>query len=155
MKIRTSDNPIRDFLVFFYVGGLVFSGIAAHFYAQARNLVENGVHAQGTVVGSGGLMYHNTWPIIAFTTASGRRVEFPRNRFEYGRYPNGTRFGVLYDRNDPSNARVDSLLDVWGPALLFGTMGLVFIALGTTVLFAVPRTLLSRPRPPDSSNGRV
>lgn len=54
-------------------------------------------------------------------------------------YGSGTRVDVLYDTHDPSNARINSWLDLWGLAFFFGLMSFFFLGLGLTILVVVAK----------------
>jgi Protein of unknown function (DUF3592) len=145
MNTRSSANPVRDMLVFLYTIGLVFSAIAAYFGADTWRFVDKASRADGTVVALKKGTFSQTWPIVAFETASGARIRFQGNKPSRSspRFPIGTRLNILYDEREPSNARINTFIDMWGLTLVFGIIGLVFLALGTAVLFLGPRR--SRP----------
>ena len=135
-------NPVRDMLVFLYTFGLVFGAIGAYFGVDTWLFLDKARHANGTVVALKEQMYWQTWPIVAFETVSGTRVKFQSNvpSKPSPRFPIGTRVDVLYEEREPSNARINSFVDMWGLPLCFGGMGLVFLALGTTALILGPRS---------------
>ena len=70
MNTRSSANPVRDMLVFLYTFGFVFSAIAGYFVVDTRLFVNKASHADGTVVALKEGRYSQTWPIVAFETAS-------------------------------------------------------------------------------------
>ena len=65
-------------------------------------------------------------PIVRFTTPEGREIEF------HGRGGSGTSFtagevvNVVYDRSQPSRARIVSFVDLWLPAAVAFAVSLIF-----------------------------
>jgi len=65
-------------------------------------------------------------PIVRFTTPDGREIEF------HGRGGSGTSFAagkvvnVVYDRGQPSRARIVSFIDLWLPAAVSFAVALIF-----------------------------
>lgn len=73
-----------------------------------------------------------TWrPVVEFTTATGRRIEFVSS---VGSSPPSHRVGepvkVLYQPADPDSARIDSFFQLWFGFLIVFTLGSVFTAIG-------------------------
>ena len=75
------------------------------------------------------------WTFVAFRTANGRQVEFRSKKPDSvsARYPVGTRVDVLYDQRDPSSARINGLIDIWGLTIAFSALGVVFLGIGIAV----------------------
>jgi Protein of unknown function (DUF3592) len=126
--------------VFLYTMGLGLCAIAAYFGADTWRFVDKASHADGTVVALKKGTFSQTWPIVAFETESGTRIRFQGNKPSRPspRFPIGTRLDILYDEREPSNARINTFIDMWGLTLVFGIIGLMFLALGTAVLFLGP-----------------
>jgi hypothetical protein len=107
---------------------------------ESRHFVNNALHAEGVVVALRKGLHSQTWPVVAFRTESGVRIEFQSDvpSTLSPRFPIGQRLDILYVERDPSNARINGVVDLWGLALGFGVTGMVFLALGSAVLFLVP-----------------
>lgn len=135
MNTRSPVNDFRNALVFFFVFGLGFSALAAYLTVSSYRFVDSAVHAEGVVVAIKKGTRGKTWPIVAFKTASGVRVQFQSNVPNRWFMVIGTHVGVLYDERGPSSPRIDSFNDLWGMPFLFGLMGLFSLGLG----FAAPR----------------
>lgn len=144
MGIQRPTKRVRNLFVFLLGFGLGFSAIAVYCLVDSRNFLNNAARAQGTVVAVEKLYGHPDvlLPVVAFRTANGGRMTFV-NKSPHSRFPVGSRVDVLYDRRDPTNARIDTLVERWGLSFLFGVMGIGFLALGTTVLIKMPRALRS------------
>jgi hypothetical protein len=127
-------------LAFFYTIGLVLSAIAGYFYWDTRDFVGKSSRADGVVVAVREGVPYEFWTIVAFKTGSGVPATFESKRPSRVSpcYPIGTRLDVLYDEHEPSNARINSLVDLWGPAFGFAVLGLVFLAVGSAALLLVP-----------------
>jgi hypothetical protein len=133
-------NPGRDMLAFLYTIGLVLSAIAGYFYLDSRHFVSKASHADGAVVAVREGVPYQFWTIVAFKTGSGVPATFESKSPSRvsPRFPLGTRLDVLYDEHEPSNARINSFVDLWGLAFCFAVIGLVFLALGSAVVLLVP-----------------
>ena len=140
MVAQPSVSPIRDLLVFLNTIGLVFSVLATYCFLGSRHFVNQALHADGVVVAVREGVPTQFWTIVAFKTGSGVPVQFQSSSPSRvsPRFPIGTRLDVLYDEHEPSNARINSMVDLWGLAFCFGGMGLVFLALGCALLLHVP-----------------
>jgi hypothetical protein len=138
--MNTPENPFRNILVLFFTLGLGCTSIAAYFIADTRSFVGKASHADGVVValrqGT-----RSTWSIVAYKSASGAGFNVQSNVTNRGmlHLPIGARVDVLYDAHEPSNARINTFLDLWGLALVFGIIGLVCLALGSFALLRMPR----------------
>lgn len=145
---QPSANPVRDLLVFLYTTGLVFSALAAYFYLDSRHFVDQASQAAGVVVAVREGRPYEFWTIVAFKTRSGVQVTFESKSPSRvsPRYSMGTGLDVLYNDNDPSNARISSFVDLWGLEFGFAGIGLVFLAIGCALLLHVSgRSRRSKP----------
>lgn len=149
--MRPPQNHLRNALVFLFAFGLGFSAIAASLAVSSTRFVDHAAHAEGVVVAIKKGTFNKTWPIVAFKTAGGARVEFQSNVPNRWFMVVGTHVDVLYDKHDISNARIHSFNDLWGIPFLFGLMGLFSLGLGVTVL----RVLARRPPFETSSSSPV
>ncbi|MCP1315815.1 MULTISPECIES: DUF3592 domain-containing protein [unclassified Halomonas] len=68
-------------------------------------------------------------PVVTFTTDDGTRVQFTsREGSNPPRYAPGERVEVLFDPDNPRNARLDGLFDTIGAWMIVGGIGAVFLA---------------------------
>jgi hypothetical protein len=126
----------------FTIVGLVFliAGIGMAIFVGAYVVgdyekILNGERAEAVVLqaSDGGK------PILEFRTRQGQRVRVEgKISTSPSAYKVGERIGVFYDPADPSDALIDSFIERWFVALLFGGFGTVFIVVGGT-LFAIAR----------------
>jgi hypothetical protein len=88
--------------------------------------------------------------VVRFDTATGSRVRF-RSVANYGRppYAVGEEVPVLYDPDNPLDARVDRRVEVLAPFIIWGVAVTLVGALGLAVLVLGPRGGPARglPRP--------
>lgn len=117
------------------LGVLLLVGGAIAF-VHTKRFVSGSERATGTVIdlssrtdSDGTVTYH---PVVRFTTAKGRTVQFvsdsgssPATKSE------GDRVEVLYDPDDPQDAKLSGFFDLWLWPLAFGALGgmLVFFGL--------------------------
>jgi hypothetical protein len=75
------------------------------------------------------------FPKVKFQTASGHEVTF---QSEMGSSSDAGRIGdtvaVRYRTDQPDVAEIDSFMSLWGLALLFGMLGVVFLFVGLGIL---------------------
>lgn len=116
--------------------GLGFGVLTAYRTVSSRGFVDNAAHAEGVVVAIKRGIYRKarSWPVVAFTTASGERIEFQSQVPNQSLLPVGTQVDVLYNEQEPSKARINSWIDLWGLTFLFGLMSLFFLGLGVIIL---------------------
>lgn len=74
-------------------------------------------------------------PVVEFTTATGKRIEFTSS---VGSSPPSHRVGesvrVLYNPANPESARIKSFFQLWFGFLIVFFLGLVFAAIGLTMI---------------------
>jgi hypothetical protein len=112
--------------------------------ARSFRLELRGAHARGTVVelvhtsdSEAGSSYT---PRVRYRSASAERTFVSSVGTGWRRYEPGDRVSVLYDPENPEEARIRSFWDLWsGPALLLG-MGLSFAWAGRAFLRQLRRT---------------
>lgn len=76
-------------------------------------------------------------PVVRFTTQEGREIEFHGRGGSGTDFAEGDRVTVVYDRSNPSRARIVSFLDLWLPAA---------VAFAVVVLFGGAASLSRRTR---------
>ena len=116
--------------VLLLVAGAVFAVLTARFVASADR-------AEGTVVDrarsvddeDGSVVY---FPIVRFTTAEARTVEFKSSASTSDEI--GDRVDVLYDPDDPTDARLAGFFNIWGFSLIFGLIGTVFVGVSAIIV---------------------
>jgi len=74
------------------------------------------------------------YPILRFTTAEGRTLEFRSSTGSSFPPQPGDRVEVLYDPDDPQDARLSGFFDVWGLPIVLGFLGTVFTAVSVVFL---------------------
>ncbi|MGK5543184.1 DUF3592 domain-containing protein [Streptomyces sp. URMC 127] len=128
------------------VTGLIFAGISVSFLTDAER-------APGTVValdwqedyGGGSRKARSddppaAHPVVEFTPAGGTPRKF---RDSAGSNPPSYEVGeqveVLYRPDSPGDARINGFASLWLLPLIFGGIGLVFTAVGTTIALVTRR----------------
>lgn len=105
---------------------LLVGGVIAFVYT--KRFVSGAERATGTVIdlssrtdSDGDVTYH---PVVRFTTAEGRTVQFVSSS---GSSPasesEGDRVEVLYDPDDPEDAKLSGFFDLWLWPLALGGLG--------------------------------
>jgi hypothetical protein len=116
--------------------GAVFLLVAAIAWFRTRHFVGEALPAFGEVIAlrehSGdGVTYS---PVVRFQTREGRPVEFTETTSSNPPgYAVGERIEVLYHWRDPSRARVASTFRLYLLAMIFGGLGVIFLAVGSLV----------------------
>ncbi len=123
--------------IFALVGAAMLVAAGRRF-TRRRAFVRRSALASGTVVAltenreSDEVSY---FPRVTFRTAAGREVTFES---EMGSRANAGRIGesvaVRYRPDQPHVAEIDGLMPLWGPTLLFGALGVVFLCVGLGIL---------------------
>jgi hypothetical protein len=75
------------------------------------------------------------FPKVSFRTPSGREVTF---QSEMGSSEGAKQIGepvaVRYRLHQPEDAELDGFMPLWGPTLVFGVLGVVFLFIGLGIL---------------------
>ena len=106
-----------------------------YMFFSTRQLLSIAEQAVGVVVGferrssKGG---STEYPIIEFAEASGALHHFTTSG--PGDYPLGKAVQVLYDADNPANARVNVFIELWLGSLALGLFGLLCVSVGIGTL---------------------
>jgi len=74
------------------------------------------------------------YPVVTFRTADGRQITFASNSGSSLQPQVGKHVRVLYQRNDPAHARLDSFVAFWVGPLVAGILGIVFTLVGSILI---------------------
>jgi hypothetical protein len=113
--------------------GVVLLVIAAVMGFFTYRFIEGAERADGTVVDlvESYDSEDNTtvyYPVVRFVTPAGRPVRFKSHSSTSDDV--GDTVEVLYDPDDPTDARVSGIFNVWGFSLITAPLGAVFVAVG-------------------------
>ena len=114
--------------IFIVVGILIIIGAAVWTFVNWR-FANEAAESRGVVIklNAGG-----SHPQIKFTTADGKEIEYPQGGLIFG-YKPGDEVTVLYEKQNPQNATVNSFSALWG----FPTLALILgVCAFSAVLFA-------------------
>lgn len=141
----------------YFLLGAVFSSagilaliISAIFFFSTRTFISNASTSQGTVVEmeySKEGKYHSYFPIIKFGALDGNEYQF---RSEVGNNPPRWRKGdwveIIYSRENPYKAKINSFPELWLSCLIPLIIGSVFLIIGFSFLIIRARrvALISR-----------
>jgi len=114
---------------------------AGRVFTRRRDFVRNSAVASGIVVA----LVENRegeetsyCPKVKFQTHSGREVIFESAMGRSSEVQKiGAAVAVRYSLDQPHQAEIDSFMALWGVALLFGTLGAVFLFVGLGILVGV------------------
>ena len=109
--------------------GLLLASAAT--FVHTKRFVAGAERATGTVIdlsvdfSSDGTVYY---PVVRFTTAEGRTVEFRSSSGSSSQPDVGDRVDVLYDPDDPQDAQLSGFFDLWLWTIALGGLGFLFSA---------------------------
>lgn len=123
--------------IFVLVGAAMLIAAGREF-TRKRALFRNSATASGTIIA----LTENRereeisyFPQVEFHTPSGRSIRF---QSEMGSSTAAARIGdsvkVRYRPDQPQVAEVDAFMPLWGLTILFGSLGSVFLIVGTSIL---------------------
>jgi len=118
------------FVIFFF--GIVLAVYGFSFLSELNDLEENAVRVKGTVTELNEKAIYRS-PFVKFTTEDGQEIQF-LSKFEYNvdfaMYEVGQTVDVIYDKNDPNNARIDAFWEKHFPQMFLGIFGAFLMLLG-------------------------
>jgi hypothetical protein len=122
----------------FVIIGVVFATLALRHFGRRRAFLRGSRATMGAVVGFEERRDREEpgyFPIVRFTTDSGREVKFLS---EAGSSHPSAQVGdavpVRYRPDVPERAEVDSFMGLWGLAVVFATLSGAFLFAGTGML---------------------
>lgn len=131
--------------------GLLFLALGVWQYFSARSFVNEGVITQGRVVdmktvsGSDGVMFS---PVFEYEDERGGRYLKESDTASYpAKYSPGEMVKVIYQPDDPIDAKLYSFFSIWGMATIFLIIGGVFLftgLIGGVLIGLLIRFLLNR-----------
>lgn len=133
LKFKTT---ILKFTGVFVILSSIFPiGMGVFFYLQSRSFLANSVKTTALVSDlqrSGDVYY----PIFSFTDKEGKTYAFKSSSGSNPpAYKTGDTVSVLYDPENPTEARADSFFDLWLFPVLAVAMGIGSIIIGTVFVF--------------------
>jgi hypothetical protein len=138
----TSKGTQTIYLIIGSIFSLVALGLDFgfyYFYSSAKELIDNGVHTKGVVIELATSRSKNSTtyaPVVEFTDRSGEKITFTSNVYSKpASYDVGENVEVLYPKNNPTDAEINSFGQLWFPTLLFGFLGGVFTLIGFGLLY--------------------
>ena len=135
--------------VLFSIIGLGMLAASLVIFNNTRSFIARAVEAPGKVIdlersssrSSSGSSSSTYRPVVEFITATGKRIEFTSS---VGSSPPSHQVGeavtVLYHPAQPQSARIKSFFQLWFGFLIVFFLGLVFAAIGLTMVFARTRS---------------
>lgn len=122
--------------------GVVFVAVSVFWSLHIRQFVAVAQRTDGTVVDLELMRRHSsqssstTWaPRVQFSTPDGQSHQFiSTSGSNPPSYSRGEHVGVLFEPDHPENARIDSFFSLWGVGVIFGAIGLVFLAIGAAMM---------------------
>lgn len=110
------------------VVGIPFAIISVFEFKNTLNLLSNSHKTLGRIIDieeekrrNGGYMYS---PVIKYKSVTGDEYIYDSNtKTGYTSYKIGQEIELIYDKNNPQNARVNSFLDIWFLTIIMGVGG--------------------------------
>ncbi len=121
--------------IIFLIAGFGLAVFIGAYLVNDYDKVLNGERAEAVVLQA----RDGAKPILEFRTRRGEPIRIEgKISSSPSPYDVGERVSVFYDPADPADALIDTFIERWFVALLFGGFGTVFVAVGST-LFAFAR----------------
>jgi hypothetical protein len=137
---RLSAERLVYWLPRLFLGiGIVAVAIGAVWTFTTARFVSGAERTGGTVIdlsrsedSEGSVTYS---PIVRFKV-EGRTIQFTASSSSSSPPSVGERVEVLYDPDDPHDARLSGFLDLWGGPMIVGGLGIVFAVIGSAIVWA-------------------
>lgn len=115
--------------------GLSALSLSVYLFTNSKHLIAGGEHARGTVIAfsrSGSALF----PVVVFNTSKGTHVEFVgKSGSSSPSFVKGQQLDVIYKPENPTDARINTFLDLWGPPLFLTGFGTIFSLIGFAPIF--------------------
>lgn len=116
--------------------GVVVLIIAWILFQKEQKFAKEAASAMGTVVESvyrksrkGKITYY---PVVEFQTVGGKRMTFRSNTgSKPPTYEDGEQVSVLYEKQNPANAKIAGFWELWGISVILGVFGVVLLLVGS------------------------
>lgn len=122
----------------FAVVGIALLIGSVYSYNHTHDFLENAITAQGKVID---LIYSESddsgvyKPKVTFETVDGQEISFTSSAGSNPpSYSVGESVNVFYAEATPHRAKIDGFFSLWGVALITGIIGMVFTAIGGTIV---------------------
>jgi len=137
----------KFFIIFgsvFFLVGLGISIGAFFSFSSTKAFIASADRAQGKVVSlerrvstdSDGGQSTSYYPVVEYQLSTGKKIVFTSSS---GSSPASFRVGekveVLYDPQDPNQAKINAFFSKWGATLILSFMGAIFSLVGGIILF--------------------
>jgi hypothetical protein len=140
--IRGTRRPYTGWL-FLIIGCLVLL-LAGVDWVRTSNFTHNAVRTSGTIIGmqlradesNGSVSYA---PTFSFQDTAGHQNTVSSVFYSSRKFHTGDVVAVLYLRDNPETARIDSFWQMWGLSSCAGVFGSICLTIGVVVVFW-PRT---------------
>jgi len=110
-------------------------------YRSTSSFLAEATHAEGTVVKLMESHSDNSTtyrPVVCFSDLNGNETVFVSSTGSYPpSYTKGEKVDVLYPKNRPQNAIINSFFSIWGGTVIIGGLGGVFFLISAS-MFLVP-----------------
>ncbi|MGZ5282556.1 MAG: DUF3592 domain-containing protein [Bacteroidia bacterium] len=124
----------------FFVAGLLLLVFVIHKYLENKKLIRNGIRTTGKVIGlkkekdsDGDEMFR---PVYEFFTNTNQRIVFESDySLSFKIRKIGDEVRIIYDWQNPKNAKVDTLREFYLPVIFGFVIALVFIVIGCRFFF--------------------
>lgn len=133
-------------LLIFGTSGLALLLVGISWGLEAYPICRDNVFTSGTVVDlyadrSGNTSDAVVLPVIEFTIRNNTKVRFRADAgtINPAEFEKGSTINVLYDPNNPSNARIGSYTQLWRGPLIAGAMGLLITLLSLLLFIKIGR----------------
>jgi hypothetical protein len=132
---------MKALAIFKYISaliGLAFFIGAWFSYKSTTDFLDRAEDAEGEVIEMIRSRSDDSYtykPVVEFTTPSGVQIEFTSSTSSNPpSYDVGEIVDVLYDPEDPNNARIDGAFSLWFLPVFLSIFGLIFAGIGTGLL---------------------
>lgn len=121
--------------------------LSFYFYQQSVTFLETAARTEGRVTeyvrnskSSNSRNNSSYYPIVQFQAPSGETIEFRSNTGSSSKpYGIGESVPVLFDPQNPHEARIEGWFSLWGGAAICAGLGAVFTFVGMTLLISMVR----------------
>lgn len=144
MSITRKSIPVKatHSMYILLISGIILIGITFYLANKTWSFIQSSEETSGIVIGMRHSISNNNdsdsktyTPVISYTDHNNHKHKFASKvSTSSPRYKKGEKVQILYHREQPNQAEINTFLSLWTGELIFGFLGFSSFAIGLSIL---------------------